>query len=298
MSTSARDASSPRESSGKRLLSILIVWLLVVVPVWPPMEAQILKTGGEGAPQKLFINILEGEGALNNIRQRDAREPVVQVTDENHKPVAGAAVLFLIHNGPHATATFGGSQSVTVTTGPDGIAHAAGLQLGTAPGSFTISVTATFSVAAAAAGAAAVTLTATAIIHQANVITALSSSTAGSSSAGSSASGGTSGGSSAGGSSASGGSAGSSSSSAGSAGGTSAGGSSSSTGAAGGSTAGGSAGSTTGTVASHGILHLSHTALIVAGTVAVAAAVATVVAVTQNGSSTSVTLGSSTVGHP
>ena len=41
--------------------------------------------------QKLNIEIVEGEGAVNNIRQRMAREPMVQVTDENRKPVAGAA---------------------------------------------------------------------------------------------------------------------------------------------------------------------------------------------------------------
>jgi hypothetical protein len=287
MSASARNAFSTRESSAKKLLSIVVLALLVFAPVWSPAEAQILKTGGAGTPQKLFINILEGEGALNNIRQRDAREPVVQVTDENHKPVAGAAVLFLIHNGPHATATFNGGQTLSTTTGPDGIAHATGLQLGTTPGSFTISVTATVSVAAAA-GAVATTIVATAVIHQANVITALSSSTAGSSASSSSASG-----SSASSSSASGSSAGGSSAGGSSAGGTGAGGTS-----AGGGAAGGSAGSTAGTVASHGILHLSHTALIVAGSVVVAATVATVVAVTHGNNSTSLTLGSSTVGHP
>jgi hypothetical protein len=288
MSTPARNALSTRESSGKKLLSIVVLALLVFAPVWSPVEAQILKAGPQGGPQKLFINILEGEGALNNIRQRDAREPVVQVTDENHKPVAGAAVLFLIHNGPHATATFNGGQTLSTTTGPDGIAHATGLQLGTTPGSFTISVTASLSVAAVA-GAVATTIVATAIIHQANVITALSSSTAGSSASGTSASSG----SSASGSSTGGSSAGGSSTGGSSAGGSSAGGTS-----AGGTGAGGSAGSTAGTVASHGILHLSHTALIVAGSVVVAATVATVVAVTHGNSSTSLTLGSSTVGHP
>ena len=37
------------------------------------------------------IEVVEGDGAINNIRQRTAREPIVQVEDENHKPVAGAA---------------------------------------------------------------------------------------------------------------------------------------------------------------------------------------------------------------
>ena len=53
------------------------------------------------APAKLNIVIVEGEGAINNIRQRTAREPIVQVEDENRRPVAGAAVLFLLpEDGP------------------------------------------------------------------------------------------------------------------------------------------------------------------------------------------------------
>src|SRR6476646_2492374 len=47
---------------------------------------------------KLNLVIVEGDGAINNIRQRTAREPIVQVEDENHKPVAGAAVVFLLPN--------------------------------------------------------------------------------------------------------------------------------------------------------------------------------------------------------
>ena len=53
----------------------------------------------EAAPPApaLRIVILEGEDVSNNIKERTAREPIVQVEDENHKPVAGAAVLFTRH---------------------------------------------------------------------------------------------------------------------------------------------------------------------------------------------------------
>ena len=52
----------------------------------------------EPAPQgpRLSVVIVEGEGAINNIRQRTAREPIVEVQDENHKPVAGAVVVFTV----------------------------------------------------------------------------------------------------------------------------------------------------------------------------------------------------------
>ena len=132
------------------------------------LSAQLASAPAQVALQSIHIDILEGEGALNNIRQRDAREPAVQVTDENHKPVAGALILFTIHSGPNgAGATFASGQSLTfsATTGPDGIAHASSLQLAKSPGSYTIEVSATIG-----------TLVASAIIHQSNVIGALNSS--------------------------------------------------------------------------------------------------------------------------
>ena len=211
-----------------------------------------LKLPDAGAPQKLMITILDGDGALNNIRQRDAREPIVQVTDENHKPVAGALVLFTIHGGSGgAGATFSGAQTLTVTSGPDGIAHASGLQLAKSPGSFTISVSATVAVAAGVVVAASEVL-----IHQSNIIGALTTSTSATSASSASSASSTSG------------------------------------------TAGASSGSTAAHTGLGHLLHLGHTGTIVAASTAVAVAVVvTVVVVTQN-NSTSLTLGSSTVGHP
>jgi hypothetical protein len=108
----------------------------------------------------LHITILDGEDSLNNIRERTAREPIVQVEDENHKPVAGALILFSIQSsGPTgAGASFNGLSTLSVTTGADGRAAAHGLTPNGTEGSYTIAVTATL-------GA----LTATAVIHQSNV---------------------------------------------------------------------------------------------------------------------------------
>ncbi len=106
----------------------------------------------------LTIEILDGEGALNNIRQRTAREPIVQVEDKNHKPVAGALVLFAIQSGPGgASGSVAGAASFSVRTGADGKAQLKGLKPNNLSGEFTITVTATV-------GA----LVATAIIHQRN----------------------------------------------------------------------------------------------------------------------------------
>lgn len=106
----------------------------------------------------LVISILSGEGALNDIRQRTAREPIVQVEDQNHKPVAGAAVLFLLpDSGPGGTFV-NGSRSYNTITDADGHATAHGLQPNNVAGSWNMIVQASF------AG-----VTATATIHQENV---------------------------------------------------------------------------------------------------------------------------------
>jgi len=95
-----------------------------------------------GQIQKLNITIVEGEGAVNNIRQRMAREPMVQVTDENRKPVAGAAVVFLLPNQGAGGAFANGAKSLTTLTDGNGNAVARGLQANRLSGQYQINVTA------------------------------------------------------------------------------------------------------------------------------------------------------------
>ncbi len=94
------------------------------------------------AAPALNIVILEGEGAINNIKQRTAREPIVRVEDENHKPVAGALVLFeLPQNG--AGATFAnGAHTATFTTDQNGQVVARGLRPNRIQGKYQMKVTA------------------------------------------------------------------------------------------------------------------------------------------------------------
>src|SRR6202161_2399484 len=80
--------------------------LSLLLAGWGVLSLQPVAFGQEPA-HKLNLVIVEGEGAINNIRQRTAREPIVQVEDENHKPVAGAAVIFTLP-GQGAGGTFGG----------------------------------------------------------------------------------------------------------------------------------------------------------------------------------------------
>jgi hypothetical protein len=91
-------------------------------------------------PESLSITIIDGDGAFNNVKQRVAREPIVEVDDENHKPVAGALVLFLLPgNGPGGSFAAGG-QSLTVTTDQAGRAIASGFRPNHSVGQFKINV--------------------------------------------------------------------------------------------------------------------------------------------------------------
>ena len=94
--------------------------------------------------QALNLVVVEGEGAINNIRQRTARDPIVRVEDENHKPVAGAAVVFLLPS-QGASGTFaGGAQTLTVMTNGQGLAVGRGLKPNSVQGQYQIRVNASF----------------------------------------------------------------------------------------------------------------------------------------------------------
>jgi len=140
-----------------RLVALLVASLFLLEPP-APLQAQAMPT--VAPPSSLQIVILEGEGAINNIKERTAREPIVQVQDENHKPLAGAAVLFAIHGGTAGAggAFAGGATSLTVVTDVNGVARAAGLLPNQIQGSWQIQVT-----------ASAGKVSTTTVIHQSNL---------------------------------------------------------------------------------------------------------------------------------
>jgi hypothetical protein len=110
-------------------------------------------------PATLQIIIVEGEGAINNVKQRVNREPIVQVEDENHKPVAGAAIIFFLPNdGPGGTFA-NGSSTFTTTSNSQGQAVARGIRFNNQAGSMQVRVTASFG-----------GQTASAVINQTNVL--------------------------------------------------------------------------------------------------------------------------------
>lgn len=142
----------------RRVFLVLLVLLnLFHAPAW----SQQAVTG-------LSITIVEGEGAINNVRQRVNREPIVQVEDNNRKPVAGAVVVFLLpDSGASGTFTDGSRMLMTVTDN-QGRASARGIRPNAQSGPMLIRVTASFQ-----------GLTASSVITQTNAAAAAAASGAG-----------------------------------------------------------------------------------------------------------------------
>lgn len=109
----------------------------------------LLSSYGAAAPwpqdrPQLQILVIGGEGSINNVKQRTAREPVVEVRDRNDRPVAGALILFEApSSGPSGTFV-GGSTALRATTDAQGRAIGQGFQPNTVNGNYTVHVTATY----------------------------------------------------------------------------------------------------------------------------------------------------------
>jgi hypothetical protein len=131
--------SRPWGATLRPLLTLSLAFLLGLPPGIAPAAEQV-----QAAPAKLNIVIVEGEGAINNIRQRTAREPIVQVEDENHRPVAGAAVLFMLPDSGPSGVFEGGGRTFATKTDSAGRAVGKGLKLNKEQGKLQIQVQATF----------------------------------------------------------------------------------------------------------------------------------------------------------
>ena len=119
----------------RRITAMLAAVAMVIqqTPVW----AQ----AGAGAPPAIKVTVREGDGALNNIRTQQAKDPVVIVTDTAGRPVVGAQVTFTTPD-LGASGLFPTGNSFTVITGPDGMAVARGMKPNNVVGQFQIRVSA------------------------------------------------------------------------------------------------------------------------------------------------------------
>jgi hypothetical protein len=97
------------------------------------------------------IEVIEGDGAINNIRLHHAKEPVVRVVDQDGHAIPNVAVTFLLP-GDGASGTFAdGKASLTVMTDETGQAVGRGLRPNGNAGQFQIRVTTSFQGQAATA---------------------------------------------------------------------------------------------------------------------------------------------------
>ena len=92
----------------------------------------------------LKVSVLEGQGAINNIRLRRAKDPLVQVMDGKDRPVAGATVTMALPSTGPSGAFVDGSKTLVVQTDAEGRAHGRGLHPNGVPGQFRIAVTASY----------------------------------------------------------------------------------------------------------------------------------------------------------
>ncbi len=124
-----------------RLLSLrqCLAHLLVLLLVQSSLPAQDQPQG-----PKLNIVVISGDGAINNIKSRTAREMIVEVRDENNKPVAGASVAFLLPDSGPGLVSSNGSRMVTTLSDTNGRAAVRGLRPNGQSGNFNVQVRANF----------------------------------------------------------------------------------------------------------------------------------------------------------
>ena len=89
----------------------------------------------------LRVVVLEGDGAINNIRSPHTKETVVRV-DTDNQAAAGAAVTFLLPAEGAGGYFADGARSLTLTTDDRGLAAARGLHANRIAGAFLIRITA------------------------------------------------------------------------------------------------------------------------------------------------------------
>ena len=97
----------------------------------------------QGPGGDLKIIVVQGEGALNNIRTRFAAPLIVEVRDTADKPVAGAEVVFQLPPAGPGGVFNGWMRTQTARTNAEGRAETNGFTPNDEAGRFNIKVTAT-----------------------------------------------------------------------------------------------------------------------------------------------------------
>lgn len=120
-----------RGSELRRVMTVLLAGWLAVQPA-AALEGQ----------ETLRIVIVEGDQAIFNVRQRVAREAIIQVEDENRKPVAGALLTLTAPRDGASVVFSNGLNNITIATDETGRAVVSGIRPNGVQGRFSIRITA------------------------------------------------------------------------------------------------------------------------------------------------------------
>jgi hypothetical protein len=113
-------------------------------PVPTPSPASAQPFAQLPVEQSLKVRVLAGDGEMNDLERRVMAPLVVQVVDQNERPMEGAEVVFRFPlNGPSATFP-GGKTSLTVRTNGNGQAPALNWMANGQVGTFQVHVNATY----------------------------------------------------------------------------------------------------------------------------------------------------------
>ena len=109
---------------------------------WPAVLLCIALAHAAAAPPR--VEVVEGDGAINNIRLHRAKEPVVRVLDATGQPLSDVAVTFLLPESGASGMFADGHTSLTAMTDANGQAVGRGLRPNSHAGQFQIRVTASY----------------------------------------------------------------------------------------------------------------------------------------------------------
>ena len=134
--TQPRDLAEPRPKGADFLTprNILI----------PTLIFFLLAASADAQTAGIKIVVQEGQGAINNIQQHRAKEPVIQVLHEDNEPAVGASVSFQLPDSGPGGVFNDNAKILTVQTDDKGQAVAHGLKPNDIAGRFQIRVTASY----------------------------------------------------------------------------------------------------------------------------------------------------------
>ena len=117
--------------------SLIATFLSVSLALPAGAAHAVTQDNGHG----LKILVLSGNDAVNSIPTRKDTPPIIEVRDNNDRPVENARVVFSLPEGSGPGATFSNNQvALETVTNSRGQASPAGFRMNEIPGAFTIAV--------------------------------------------------------------------------------------------------------------------------------------------------------------